>query len=332
MGLCLALFVTYLAIMVCVLTRGTAGRDAARALESSARHRVAAWRAAGRMLRRAPVLGLGLGAYGKAQPAFAKTPPVLYFAHNDYLQFAAEAGLVGLAAGACTLGWLCRRALRRRSNGPAAETPAGCRSDTFGPYWRIAALSALAAIAVHSFFDYNLHVPANAFLVAVCGGFLLGRRASPPPQAPGRMSSTRRVWLSRVARTPIALGIVCCLLAAVRDMAIERRLRPLRRALAAQRLPDSQLTRTRKRALLTDAHAPAERAGLLAPWNTEYAQLMARASLHLSAGRPGPELIRARQWLARSLRLCPLNRSDRTTMQAILDELSGAADSPTRSP
>ncbi len=62
--------------------------------------RLAHWGAAVDMLRDHPWLGVGLGNYEPAYPAYARLnwPNALGHAHNIYLNFAAETGLIGLAA------------------------------------------------------------------------------------------------------------------------------------------------------------------------------------------------------------------------------------------
>lgn len=62
--------------------------------------RLAHWGAAADMLRDHPWLGVGLGNYEPVYPAYARLnwPFALGHAHNIYLNFAAETGLIGLAA------------------------------------------------------------------------------------------------------------------------------------------------------------------------------------------------------------------------------------------
>lgn len=62
--------------------------------------RLAHWGAAADMLRDRPWLGVGLGNYEPVYPAYARLnwPNALGHAHNIYLNFAAETGLIGLAA------------------------------------------------------------------------------------------------------------------------------------------------------------------------------------------------------------------------------------------
>ena len=109
-----------------------------------------------RMLGGAPWLGFGLGTFADAfpfyRPAGVPSDKLVDFAHNDYLQLAAETG----AAGTLILGWgvfgLTLFTLRRWL----------LRHDPFVRGLTVGALGALTAVAVHSALDFGLHMPANA--------------------------------------------------------------------------------------------------------------------------------------------------------------------------
>jgi O-antigen ligase len=95
-------------------------------------------------------------------------------AHHDYLELAADFGLVGLGLlGALVLStfWVSARTLAtRRSALP--------RGIAFG------VMMAIVAIAIHSTVDFNLQIPANAMLtVVVLGmGWVAYRLPSGAPQ------------------------------------------------------------------------------------------------------------------------------------------------------
>jgi O-antigen ligase len=108
-----------------------------------------------------PYTGVGAGnfrhAYGKYQDPRDKLLYVDY-AHNDYAQFLAEAGIIGGVLLLAGTGWYAVRSFRvwRR------------RDDPFAVCLGIAPFGALFALAIHSFSDYNLHRPANVMvLIAV---------------------------------------------------------------------------------------------------------------------------------------------------------------------
>ncbi len=58
------------------------------------------WSEAVHMIKKSPVLGLGINTYARNEPSFKvpHTTPDYQYAHNGYLQIAAETGLAGLAA------------------------------------------------------------------------------------------------------------------------------------------------------------------------------------------------------------------------------------------
>ena len=130
--------------------------------------RVVAAGVAARMFRASPLLGTGLSTYDDLYPRIIQQPTTMYYAHNDYAQLLAETGLVGLAAAvalAAVLIGRCRRFLRD-------SVPPERLLDA-GPW------AALAGIAAHSAFDWNMHVPANAFLACLVAGLAAASGASP---------------------------------------------------------------------------------------------------------------------------------------------------------
>jgi hypothetical protein len=122
-------------------------------------------------------------------------------AHNDWLQLLVEYGRVGLALGAAFFaahlvsGW--RRALRlAREIPPAGWLP---QSSSLGLV--TGSLAAFAAVGVHAVFDYSLHVPAVALLVALCAGWLASARDDAPPAPPPP-------WIRALALLPAVPGII----------------------------------------------------------------------------------------------------------------------------
>lgn len=112
-----------------------------------------------RMFRRKPLLGWGLGAFPVVYPEFRSfyTNFFVNEAHNDYLQLLAEMGLAGFAAMLWFWVVLGRAALPKLKN---------WTTDISGAVTLAASLS-VTGILVHSFFDFNLQIPANAALFYV---------------------------------------------------------------------------------------------------------------------------------------------------------------------
>ena len=117
------------------------------------------------------------------------------FAHNEYLQMAADYGWIGLALamGFCLVHvWNGLRFFRgqdpARESG-AAASPSDRLAGTTG------ALAGLAALGVHASVDFLLHVPAIAATAAILLGFL----ANPGFPEPRREASARNSPQSRFA-------------------------------------------------------------------------------------------------------------------------------------
>lgn len=114
------------------------------------------------MVRDFPLVGVGLGCWPEIFPHYVTPPwtPTFWNAtHNDYVQIAAETGLIGFVL----LSWLMIGAGRRIHRGIGARN-----SGT--QIFVAAALAAASATAVHEFFDFPLQVPANALLLTALLG------------------------------------------------------------------------------------------------------------------------------------------------------------------
>lgn len=126
--------------------------------------RLLGWQGTITMIEEHPLLGTGPGTYATVFTQYQ--PPGLasrrFTAHNDYLHFIAETGLLltgiivwmGLA--------LYRKGFRKLKN-PSRLV----RGITLG------AMSGITAILVHSFGDFNLHIPANALLFTVLSAIVV---------------------------------------------------------------------------------------------------------------------------------------------------------------
>ena len=106
-----------------------------------------------------PLFGVGLGNFASAFPKYQAPEDARYFishAHNDWAQFLAEAGMVGM--GIVLIGIvLCVvhiLQIRRRQR------------DILSSSLGILPLAALTAAGLHAFVDFNLHLPANCLALA----------------------------------------------------------------------------------------------------------------------------------------------------------------------
>lgn len=124
--------------------------------------RIPFWKDTLRMVRDYPLTGTGLGTFGFAFRRYQTTSISLFVphAHNDYLEFASDTGLVGWALlflpifslfGRMVVSFWADSNIYRRS------ITLGCIGSVF-------------MLLVHSFVDFNLQIPANALIFSVILG------------------------------------------------------------------------------------------------------------------------------------------------------------------
>jgi O-antigen ligase len=103
-----------------------------------------------------PILGAGLDAFGNAYPLYDTWNGTLRVqqAHNDYLQILSDAGILGFLCVAAFIYLFFKKGL-----GIIREA-----HDTFRRNTAIGALAGCFGVLVHSFFDFPLRTPANAFV------------------------------------------------------------------------------------------------------------------------------------------------------------------------
>ncbi|MGO9273896.1 MAG: O-antigen ligase family protein [Terriglobia bacterium] len=116
-------------------------------------------------------LGAGLGSFETVYPRYRSFPSDLDWdhAHDDYAEALAETGLIGgiliVTAVALFLAGAFRNA--RRSEGAAEWIQLGAAIGCCG-------------LLVHSFMDFNFHLPANAMWFATCAALAQSRRERTP--------------------------------------------------------------------------------------------------------------------------------------------------------
>jgi O-antigen ligase len=123
-------------------------------------NRLAVSRDSLRILRDHPWMGTGLGSFETVFPKYQSLPSDLIWdhAHNDYAEALAETGVAGGALILFALGLFFRlafRNLRQRLRQREGWLPIGAAIGCCG-------------LLVHSFVDFNFHIPANAAWFAVC--------------------------------------------------------------------------------------------------------------------------------------------------------------------
>lgn len=157
-------------------------------LEGRAAMSIASWR----MFCEHPWWGVGPGAWRWFESEYRDGPLSFRprYAHNDLLQFAAEYGAVGLVSLGAALVCFFWRALvltrRDYSNDQRAMA--------------LGSLLAVVAMLAHSLGDFNMHIPANALLMATLVGLTAGLDA--PEHCRRRFSLKGRLALG--------MCLLCC--------------------------------------------------------------------------------------------------------------------------
>ncbi len=113
-----------------------------------------------------PVFGSGLGSFHMVFPRYSGADlPVRYtHAHNDYVEFACETGIVGFAL----LGLLVLMSFIAALRAQFVRHDPLLRGISFG------SMMAIIALMIHSLVDFNLQIPANAlaFMLVLAFGWI----------------------------------------------------------------------------------------------------------------------------------------------------------------
>ncbi len=127
--------------------------------------RVIIWKGTLAMMKDYLLIGIGPGAFATIFPQYqiAGSAARFYQVHNDYLHFGVELGLLFFPL----LGWLFFSLF---------NTGRKKQQSSSRQVWGISlgAMTGIVAILVHSFVDFNLHIPANAILFTVLAALVVG--------------------------------------------------------------------------------------------------------------------------------------------------------------
>lgn len=115
------------------------------------------------LIRDYPLLGAGPGSWYIAFPKYRGADVINFYdyAHNDYVQFAAESGILGLTLLGVIVVWSLAVALLAQYR----------RRDPLMRGLSFASIMGVTAILIHSSVDFNLQIPANALLFMVLLAF-----------------------------------------------------------------------------------------------------------------------------------------------------------------
>jgi O-antigen ligase len=134
-----------------------------------------------------PIDGVGLGALVAVYPRYETLydGKLVDHVHNDYLEMLAETGLLGGICGLAFLWILFRQ----------ARTCYAAEQGHFSRALHAGAMAGLCGILLHTFVDFNLHIPSNSLLFLV-----MAHLATTPPVATEAVVERRR---RRVRERPV---------------------------------------------------------------------------------------------------------------------------------
>jgi len=110
------------------------------------------------MFRDYRLTGVGVGSFQYAYPKYQAPEDLIWFirhAHNDWAQFLAEAGIAGLFLLFAGISYYLYRTVRLWMR----------RGDPFAVCVGAAPLTVMIALGIHSYSDFNLHIPANFLML-----------------------------------------------------------------------------------------------------------------------------------------------------------------------
>jgi O-antigen ligase len=136
------------------------------------------WAGTVKMIQDYPLFGVGVGAwqwiYQRYKDFRILSEPD--YPHNDYLNLAADYGLIGFAIMLALFACFFRHAWRVAKRTPSSEQRA----------FAVGAMISVISLLVHSWFDFNLHIPANSLLLAAIMGFTAAIEDPEPRPAENR--------------------------------------------------------------------------------------------------------------------------------------------------
>jgi len=131
--------------------------------------RLRTWSGTTALIQNYLLTGTGPGTFAAAYPAYQipGKPILSVYAHNDYLQFVADTGIFIIPVILWGLFFLFKSGFTKlKSQSRQTQGLA------------LGAMAGMVAIAIHSFSDFNLHIPANTVLFVVLAGTLMRIYAS----------------------------------------------------------------------------------------------------------------------------------------------------------
>jgi O-antigen ligase len=158
--------------------------------DSTLGFRTIMWQDTVQMVKDRPLFGTGPGSWQWYHPEYQAKEMQGHaeYAHNDILHLASDYGVVGFVIVMVALACFFRHA--------AGFLPEGNSSDHRS--FAVGSAVAVTALVLHSWLDFNFHIPANALLIATLMGFTVAMEDK----------SNRFVRAELARRARIALGVL----------------------------------------------------------------------------------------------------------------------------
>jgi O-antigen ligase len=140
--------------------------------------RFAAWRDSWHIIRDFPMFGTGVGTYGQSMLVYQSTgrEAIYLQAHNDYIQLAAEGGVLVVIPALLLLAVTVRAIWRQTRSG---------HDDLQTAWIRAGAIAGLLGIATQSLVEFSLQMPGNTIMFVLLASIAMHR--------PSRSTRARRV-------------------------------------------------------------------------------------------------------------------------------------------
>ena len=216
--------------------------------------RLTIWKDSLNIARDFPVTGSGFGTYRDLYPKYRHFSGNLIVKHaeNDYLEFLAGGGIVGVFLILWFLGIVLYKSVRAYRK----------RKDTYSVYLYLGTLSGIVSILIHGLIDFNLHIGANGLYFF----FLLGVAVSAAnTRISYRQSDTHltRYLLPRPMIVGPLVAVVCLLILFANGFGFMGEL-------SHASIKDIRLTSSTPEATLTEIHRRSRRACRLDPLEARF--------------------------------------------------------------
>lgn len=127
------------------------------------------WNDAGGIFCDFPLFGVGLETFSTIFPKYKTIDLQYYYLYleNDYIQFLCEMGIVGFGF----FLWFTLGFFRELGSGHSKHEAKEIRSIQYISLY--GCLTGVVAIMIHSFWDFNTHIPSNALLLSIVMGLAI---------------------------------------------------------------------------------------------------------------------------------------------------------------